>query len=440
VSAAEHTIALLMSLARRVPAADAVMKAGGWDRNKFVGTQITGKTLGVIGLGRIGREVAQRALGLQMNVLAFDPFVTPQKAAEMGYTATATISEMLPMVDFLTIHVPLTDETKSLIGASELAKMKPTARVLNVARGGIIDEAALAEALAKGVIAGAGVDVFSVEPMAADNPLAKAPNCVLTPHLGASTVEAQECVALEAAQLIIDFLQKGIVANAVNMAAVDRKELDELKQFVDLARRLGLLHAQMCQGTIRKVTLTYKGDLASRKTKLLTSAFTAGLLESRVGGVNLVNAEVLAQERGIEITASSSPKKDDFASLMQADVETEKKTYTAAGTLFGNQYLRLVKLGDYRLEAYLDGVLCIFSHHDRPGVIGVMGTTFGEHRVNIAAMNLGRRERGGEAIGILNLDTVPSDAAMAAVSRCEHITSVSVVKLPPEGELPAWLA
>ncbi|CAN5356584.1 phosphoglycerate dehydrogenase [soil metagenome] len=439
VSAAEHTIALMMSLSRRVPAADAVMKAGGWERNKFVGTQITGKTLGVIGLGRIGREVAKRAVGLEMTVLAFDPFVTPEKAAEMGFTAAPNIAAMLSQVDFLTIHVPLTDETKSLIGAAELKQMKPTARVLNVARGGIIDEAALAEALAAGTIAGAGIDVFSTEPTTADNPLLKAPNIVLTPHLGASTVEAQETVAIEAAQLIIDFLQKGIVANAVNMAAVDRKELDELKQFADLARRLGMLHAQMCQGAIRKVTLTYKGDLATRKTKLLTSAFTAGLLESRVGGVNLVNAEMLASERGIEIISSSSPKKDDFASLMQADVETDKKTYTASGTLFGNQYLRLVRLGDYRLEAYLDGVLCIFSHLDRPGVIGFMGTTFGKHAVNIAAMNLGRQERGGEAIGVLNLDTVPSDAAVAAVSTNEHITSVSVVKLPAEGELPPWL-
>ncbi len=439
VSAAEHTIALMLSLARRVPAADAVMKAGGWDRNKFVGTQITGKTLGVIGLGRIGREVAKRAIGLQMNVLAFDPFVTKEKALEMGFAAAESIAAMLPLVDFLTIHVPLTDETKSLIGAAELATMKPSARVLNVARGGIIDEAALADALAKNVIAGAGIDVFSSEPTTAANPLLTAPNVVLTPHLGASTMEAQESVAVEAAQLIIDFLHKGIVANAVNMAAVDRKELDELKLFVDLARRLGLLQAQMCQGPIRKVTLSYKGDLAGRKTSLLTAAFTAGLLEYRVSGVNLVNAEVLARDRGIEISASTSPKKDDFASLMQADVETDTMTFIAAGTLFGNEYLRLVRLGPYRLEAYLDGVLCIFSHLDRPGVIGDMGTTFGRHGVNIAAMNLGRQQPGGEAIGILNLDTVPSETAVEDIKKLEHITSVNVVKLPAEGELPSWL-
>ncbi len=439
VSAAEHTIALLMSLSRLVPQADATMKAGKWDRSKFVGTQVTGKTLGVIGLGRIGREVAKRAVGLEMKVLAFDPFVTPEKVAEMGYKAAASIEAMLPEVDYLTIHVPLTNDTKSLIGANELAKMKKSARVLNVARGGIIDEQALADALKAGTIAGAGIDVFTVEPAVADNPLLTAPNIVLTPHLGASTVEAQENVAIEAAELIANFLLKGIVLNAVNMAAVNRKELDELRQYVDLARRLGMLHAQMCHGRIKKVMLTYKGDLASRKTQLLTSAFTAGLLESHMGGVNLVNAEVMARDRGIEIVASSSPKKEDFASLMQADVETDKKTYTAAGTLFGNQYLRLVRLGQFRLEAYLDGLLFIFSHYDRPGVVGFMGNTFGKHGVNIGAMNLGRQAPGGEAIGVMNLDANPPEAAVNEILQHEHIISASVVKLPAEGETPAWL-
>ena len=428
-----------MSLSRLVPQADATMKAGKWDRSKFVGTQVTGKTLGVIGLGRIGREVAKRAVGLEMKVLAFDPFVTPEKVAEMGYKAAASIEAMLPEVDYLTIHVPLTNDTKSLIGVNELAKMKKSARVLNVARGGIIDEQALADALKAGTIAGAGIDVFTVEPAVADNPLLTAPNIVLTPHLGASTVEAQENVAIEAAELIANFLLKGIVLNAVNMAAVDRKELDELRQYVDLARRLGMLHAQMCHGRIKKVMLTYKGDLASRKTQLLTSAFTAGLLESHMGGVNLVNAEVMARDRGIEIVASSSPKKEDFASLMQADVETDKKTYTAAGTLFGNQYLRLVRLGQFRLEAYLDGLLFIFSHYDRPGVVGFMGNTFGKHGVNIGAMNLGRQAPGGEAIGVLNLDAYPPEAAVNEINQHEHIISASVVKLPAEGETPAWL-
>ena len=440
VSAAEHTIALLLALARRVPAADAVMKAGGWDRNKFVGTQVAGKTLGVIGLGRIGREVARRAAGLDMQVIALDPFVTAARAAEMGYTVAASIEELLPKVDFLTIHVPLSDETKSLIGARELSLMKKTARVLNVARGGIVDEQALAEALAAGTIAGAGVDVFSAEPIAADNPLVKAPNVVLTPHLGASTVEAQENVAVEAAQLIADFLLKGQIANAVNMASVDPKELAEVRPYVDLARRLGLLQAQLAHGPIRKATLTYKGELAGRKTRLLTAAFTAGLLEFRLSqGVNLVNAEVMARERGIEIAESSNPKKGDFASLLHTEVETEEGTTVAAGTLFGDQYVRLVQLGPFRMEGYLDGVLLVFTHRDVPGLIGFVGTIFGSHGVNIAQMTVGRQAQGGEAIGILNLDSPPPDEAVAAVKGHPQISNLTVVKLPPAGELPGWL-
>lgn len=441
VSAAEHTVALMFAVARKLPAADATMKAGGWDRNKFVGSQLAGKSLGVIGLGRIGREVARRAIGLDMTVIALDPFVTAAKAAELGFQSATSLDDLLPRVDFLTVHVPLSAETKALIGAKELARMKPSAVVLNVARGGIVDEAALAEALNAGTIAGAGIDVFGTEPTTADNPLLKATNIVLTPHLGASTVEAQENVAVEAAQLIADFLLKGQVANAVNMASVDPRELAEVRPYVDLARRLGLLHAQVAQGAVRKATLTYKGDLASKKTRLLTAAFTAGLLEYRLseGGVNLVNAEVLARERGIEIAESSNPKKGDFAALLHAEVETERSVNVASGTLFGDQYVRLVQLGPFRMEGYLDGVLMVFTHRDVPGMIGFIGTIFGKHGVNIAQMTVGRQAPGGEAIGILNLDTPPPDAALAEVKSHPQISTLTVVKLPPAGELPPWL-
>ena len=440
VSAAEHTIALLLALARRVPVADATMKAGGWDRNKFVGTEVAGKTLGVVGLGRIGGEVARRAKGLDMKIIALDPFVTAAKAAELGYEMAASLDDLLPKVDFLTLHVPGGDKTRSLIGARELGLMRKTARVLNVARGGIVDEQALADALAAGTIAGAGVDVFTAEPIVAENPLLKAPNIVLTPHLGASTLEAQENVAIEAAQLIADFLLKGQVANAVNMAAVNPAELAEVRPYVDLARRLGLLQAQIAQGPIRKASLTYRGELAGQKTRLLTAAFTAGLLEYRLSdGVNLVNAEVLARERGIEIAESSSPKKGDFAALLHTEVETEQGTTVAAGTLFGDQYLRLVQLGPFRMEGYLDGVLLVFLHRDVPGLIGFVGTIFGTHAVNIAQMTVGRQAPGGEAIGILNLDAPPPPEAVAAVKAHPQISTVTVVKLPAAGELPAWL-
>ena len=416
------------------------MKAGGWDRNKFVGTEVAGKTLGVVGLGRIGREVARRAKAMDMRVIALDPFVTAARAAELGYDTAANLDDLLPKVDFLTLHVPLGRDTKSLIGARELSLMKKTARVLNVARGGIVDEQALADALAAGTIAGAGVDVFTAEPIVSNNPLLKAPNIVLTPHLGASTLEAQENVAIEAAQLIADFLLKGQVANAVNMAAVNPAELAAVRPYVDLARRLGLLQAQIAQGAVRKASLTYRGELAGQKTRLLTAAFTAGLLEYRLSeGVNLVNAELLARERGIEIAESSNPKKGDFAALLHTEVETEQGTTVAAGTLFGDQYVRLVQLGPFRMEGYLDGVLLVFTHRDAPGLIGFVGTIFGTHGVNIAQMTVGRQAPGGEAIGILNLDAPPPDEAVAAVKGHPQISAVTVVKLPAAGELPAWL-
>src|SRR5262245_46144958 len=266
VSAAEHTIALLLALCRHVPAADASLRTGKWERGKFVGSQLAGKTLGVVGLGRIGREVARRAAGFDMKIVGFDPYLTPERAAQLGIEAVASLDRLLPRCQFLTVHTALTDETKGLIGAKQLAMMPRGARVLNVARGGIIDEAALAEALRSGHIAGAGIDVFEPEPPPAGHPLLAAPNLVLTPHLGASTVEAQESVAREAAQLLIDFLTRGVVQFAVNMAAVDRAELAEMRPHIDLARRLGLLQAQMAPGAVRRAALTYRGDVAKRNT------------------------------------------------------------------------------------------------------------------------------------------------------------------------------
>src|SRR5438093_122226 len=281
-STAEHTISLLMSLARHIPAADQSVRQGKWERNKFVGTQLRDKTLGVVGLGRVGREVARRAAGLDMKVLGFDPFLAPSAAAQMGIEATHSLDELLPRIDFLTVHTPLTDETRDLIGAAQLAKMPKGARVINCARGGIINEEALVAALQSGHLAGAALDVYVQEPPPADHPLLKLPNVVLTPHLGASTVEAQMSVAREAAQLLIDYLTRGVVGFAVNMAAVDRAELDEMRLYVDLARRLGLVHAQMDHGAIQRCELLYRGEVAKKSTRLLTAAFAAGLLVFRL--------------------------------------------------------------------------------------------------------------------------------------------------------------
>jgi D-3-phosphoglycerate dehydrogenase len=439
ISTAEQTIALLLALARHTPAADASLHQGKWERGKFMGCQLAGKTLGVVGLGRIGREVARRAAGLDMKVIGFDPFVAPAAVTQMGIEAAANLADLLPRIDFLTVHTPLTDETRNLIGAKEIAALRPGARVINCARGGIINEEALAEALASKHLAGAALDVFVQEPPPPDHPLLKLPNVVVTPHLGASTVEAQESVAREAAQLLIDYLSRGVVGFAVNMAAIDRAERDEVKLYVDLARRLGLLHAQMCQGAIQRAELHYRGDIAGRSKRLITAAFAAGLLEAALDqNVNVINAPVLAAERGIEIIEQSSSQKGDFSTLLRADVQTSKKTYTAAGTLFGNQYLRLVQLGPYHLDAYLDGVMLLFTHRDVPGLIGFIGTIFGKHGVNIAQMTVGRQQPGGEAIAVLNLDSAPPEDALKEVRAHPQISSVSVVKLPPAGQMPAW--
>jgi D-3-phosphoglycerate dehydrogenase len=440
VSTAEQTITLMMALARHTAAADASVRAGKWERGKFIGAQLAGKTLGIIGLGRIGREVARRAAGLDMKPVGYDPFLSTDRAAQLGIEAVAGLEQLLPRVDFLTVHTPLTAETTNLIGAKELGMMKRGARVINCARGGIINEDALLDALKSGHLAGAALDVFVEEPPPAGHPLLMLPNVVVTPHIGASTTEAQESVALEAAQLLIDYLTKGIVTFAVNMASVDRTELQELRPYIDLARRLGLLHAQMCRGAIKKVELSYRGEIARRGTKLVTAAFAAGLLEYRLQEqVNIVNAELMARDRGIEIVENTNPKKGDFSNLVRADVTTDQKTYTASGTLFGNQYLRLVQLGPHHLDAYLDGIMLLFTHHDVPGLIGFVGTIFGKHNVNIAQMRVGRDKPGGEAIGVLNLDTQPSEAALEEVRRHSEIRSLTVVQLPKVGEMPSWL-
>jgi D-3-phosphoglycerate dehydrogenase len=440
ISTAEQTLTLLLALARHTAAADATLRQGKWERTKLVGTQLAGKTLGVVGLGRIGREVARRAAGLDMKVVGFDPFLSSERASQLGIEALPDLSSLLPRCDFLTVHTPLTAETTNLIGASELALLKKGARVINCARGGIINEEALVEALKSGHLAGAALDVFVQEPPPADHPLLKLASVVVTPHLGASTTEAQESVALEAAQLLTDYLTRGAIQSAVNIAPVDRAQLQELRLYVDMARRLGLLHAQMCQGAIQRAEVLYRGEVAQLNTKLLTAAFAAGLLETRLAeNVNIVNAVMLARERGIEIIEQSSHKKGDFSTLLQVDVVTDKKTYTAAATLFGNQYLRLVQLGHYRLDSFMDGIMLLFTHRDVPGLIGFIGTIFGKHQVNIAQMTVGRQQPGGEAIAVLNLDSQPPEEALKEVRDHPQISSLSVVKLPAAGEMPPWL-
>jgi D-3-phosphoglycerate dehydrogenase / 2-oxoglutarate reductase len=440
VSTAEHTMALMLALSRNVAPANASLKAGKWERSKFTGSQLEGKTLGIVGLGRVGQAVARRAIGFNMIVVGFDPFLSAERALELGVESVTRLDDLWSRCDYFTLHTPLSAETRNLISARELAKMKPGTRILNCARGGLIDELALAEALSTGRIAGAAIDVFDPEPPPADHPLVNHPQVLVTPHLGASTEEAQVSVAIEAARLLIDFIKRGQIRFAVNMPTLDRAELEDLRLYLDLGRRLGMLHAQMDRGTVRCATLRYRGEVASKNTRLITASFAAGWLEAALEDqVNLVNAEVLVKERGIALVEEVSHDTGDFGTMLVSEVTTERKTYEAAGTLFGREYLRLVRLGPYHLDAHLDGTLMIFTHNDRPGLIGFIGTLFGRHGVNIAQMNVGRKRAGGEAIGVMNLDSVPPEAAMEEVRAHPDILSVSLIKLPEAGATAPWL-
>ena len=444
VSTAEHAFALMLALSRNIAPAFEEVKQNKFKeaRKKYIGAQLADKTLGVIGLGRIGQEFALRARAFQMRILGYDPFLSPARAAELGIELVPAMSEMLPQIDYLTVHTPLTPETENLIDAAAIELLKPGARLINAARGGIYNEDAVAEGLRSGKLSGVALDVFVNEPPPSDHPLLGLPNVVCTPHLGASTEEAQAQVALEAVQLLVNYLTTGEIRHAVNTAALDPKTLESLRGFLDVAYRLGQVAAQMHRGAMKSCKLSYRGEVADKNTKLLSSAFCAGLLEKAMDTeVNIVNAEVLLRDRGIELVEESQSQRGAFNSSMRADLTTDQQTYTTSGTLFGNEMPRLVQVQDFRLEAYLDGVLFIFQHDDVPGIIGSVGTIFGTHNVNIAQMSVGRAGStpGSAAVGVLNLDSSPPQAALDEVLAHRHIQSATVVQLPPAGQMPPWM-
>jgi D-3-phosphoglycerate dehydrogenase len=439
LSTAEHTIALMLALSRNIAPAYESLKGGKWERNKYMGTQVAGKTLGIVGLGRIGVAVAKRARALEMNVLGYDPFMSRDRAKELGIEPVETVAEMLPRVDYLTVHTPLTDETRGLVGAAQLEKMKKGVRLINAARGGIYEEAALAEGLKSGKVGGVALDVYATEPCT-DSPLFGLPGVVCTPHLGASTEEAQTQVAVEAVELLVAYLTTGAIRHAVNVASLDPKTLASLRGYLDVAHRLGMLLAGMEPGGVKACRLLYRGEIAEKETKVLTAVFTAGLLQGALDQeVNLVNAEFVLKQRGINLSEESRSEMGSFRSSMTAEVTSDSGVHRAAGTIFGQHMPRLVALDDFRLEAYLDGTLLVFRHRDVPGIIGAVGTIFGRHNVNIGQMAVGRAAPGGEAVGVLNLDGEPSSEALDEVRRHPAITSAVVVRLPPAGQLPAWL-
>ncbi len=440
-STAEHTVAMMLALSRNIGPAAASMKSGKWDRKLFQGTQVSGKTLAVIGLGRTGVCVAQRARALEMTVLGYDPFMSEERARSYGIELHRDVDEIVKRADYLTVHTPLTDETRGIINAERLASMPKGARIVNCARGGIVDETDLADAIESGHIAGAAIDVFTKEPPE-DRRLVELPQVLSTPHLGASTDEAQEMVALEAAEIISDFLTRNEIRHAINMIPVSGAEMADLKPHIELGHRLGLFLSQLTKGSLKSVQIQYRGEVAEKQTKLITSSFTAGLLSNAFeADVNIVNATVFAKDRGIDISESRSTEVGTLSTLISATIETEQGQSSAAGTIFGQDFLRLTRLDEFYLDGYLDGNLLIYRHHDVPGLIGYIGTVLGNHKVNIAHMALGRLQNqpGGEAIAVLNVDGDVPEAALEEVSQHKDVSCVNLIKMPPATAPLSWL-
>lgn len=413
ITTAEHAIALMFALARDLPEADKSTQAGKWEKNRFMGVEVTGKTLGLIGAGNIGSIVADRALGLKMKVIAYDPFLTPERALEMG-VEKMTLDDLLLRADFITLHTPLTDQTRNILSAENLAKTKKGVRIINCARGGLIDEAALKAGLESGHIGGAALDVFVQEP-AKESPLFGTPNFISTPHLGASTNEAQVNVAIQVAEQMADFLVSGGVTNALNMPSLSAEEAPRLKPYMALAERLGSLVGQLAHGALDSISIEVEGAAAELNQKPITGAVLAGLMRVHSDTVNMVNAPFLAKERGLDVREVRHEREGDYHTLVRVTVRTEAGDRSVAGTLFGNLAPRLVELFGIKVEADLAGHMLYIVNEDAPGFIGRLGTTLGEAGVNIGTFHLGRRSAGGEAVLLLSVDDEVTPELVASV-------------------------
>ncbi|MBK7282997.1 MAG: phosphoglycerate dehydrogenase [Sphingomonadales bacterium] len=402
ITTAEHAIALMFALARQLPEADASTQAGKWEKNRFMGVEVTGKTLGLIGAGNIGSIVASRAQGLRMKVVAFDPFLTPERAVEMG-VEKADLDTLLAKADFITLHTPLTDQTRNILSRENLAKTKKGVRIINCARGGLIDETALKEGLDSGQIGGAALDVFVEEP-AKQSPLFGTPNFICTPHLGASTNEAQVNVALQVAEQMADYLVSGGVTNALNMPSLSAEEAPKLRPYMALAEKLGSLVGQLAHDNLTKIAIEVEGAAAQLNIKPISGAVLCGLMRRYSDTVNMVNAPFLAKERGLDVREVRHDREGDYHTLIRVTVETSQGERSVAGTLFGNGEPRLVEAFGIKVEADLDGHMLYIVNEDAPGFIGRIGTLLGEAGLNIGTFHLGRRSAGGEALLLLSID------------------------------------
>ena len=413
ITTAEHAISLMLALARQIPEADSSTRAGKWEKNKFMGVEIYSKTLGIIGCGNIGAIVADRAIGLKMKVIAYDPFLSEERARDLG-VEKVELDTLFKRADFITLHTPLTDKTKNIIDAASIKKMKKGVRIVNCARGGLVDEAALAEALNSGQVAGAAFDVFVEEP-ATSNALFNLPNVVCTPHLGAATSEAQENVALQVAEQMSDYLLRGAISNAVNFPSISAEEAPKLRPFIALAEKLGSFAGQLTETGLSKVQISYEGAVAQMNTKALTSAAVAGLLRPMLQDVNVVSAPVVAKERGIMVEETTREMAGDFESLITVTVVTQSQTRAVSGTVFADGRPRIVNIKGIRMDAEFGQSMIYITNLDKPGFIGRFSSTLGEAGINIATFHVGREAPGGNAIALIEIDGELPDAVLAKV-------------------------
>ena len=426
ITTAEHAIALLLALVRQIPAADVSTQAGKWEKNRFMGVELTAKTLGIIGCGNIGSIVADRALGLRMRVIAYDPFLSPERAKDIG-VEKVELDDLLARADFISFHTPLTEKTKNLLNAETLARTKKGVRVINCARGGLVDEKALRVALDSGQVAGAAFDVFSTEP-ATDNPLFGHPNVVCTPHLGAATSEAQENVALQIAEQMSDYLLRGAISNAVNFPSITAEEAPRLKPYIALAEKLGSFAGQLTETGINKVQVTYEGAVANLKTKALTSAAVAGLLRPMLQDVNVVSAPIVAKERGIVIEETTRETAGDYESLITVTVVTERQSRFVSGTVFADGRPRIVNIKGIRMDAEFGQSMIYITNLDKPGFIGKFSSTLGDAGINIATFHVGREAPGGNAVALIEIDgEIPADV-LAKVRALPQVQQAKVLK------------
>jgi len=426
ITTAEHAISLMLSLARQIPEADASTRASKWEKNRFMGVEVTNKTLGLIGAGNIGSIVADRAQGLKMKVIAYDPFLSPERALDLG-VEKVELDDLLARADFITLHTPLTEQTRNILSREALAKVKDGVRIVNCARGGLIDEAALLEALKSGKVAGAALDVFLEEP-AVNNPLFELPNVICTPHLGASTTEAQENVALQVAEQISAYLMTGEITNALNFPSISAEEAPRLTPYVKLAEALGSFAGQLTETGIKGIRIEYEGVVAGLNTRPMTAAALTGVLKPLLQDVNMVSAPQIAKDRGISVEVITREQQGAYESYMRLTVETEKQERGVAGTVFANGKPRIIQVKGINMEAELTPSMLYVTNEDKPGHIGRLGTLLGTLGVNIANFNLGRVEEGGDAIALVSIDGTLTDDQLSTIAELDGVKQAKALR------------